>query len=235
MFEIKAFKLNSNSAIIKQSEARRDWMEETYEKHAYQCFPLSLTNTLGWSVSFPEEISFVWNGISNSIPDNVKILSGNDYVHTRRANATISFKTNTIFKTQKNITILIMPTPNLFIRGVQCFTTLISTSFFESPIDAVWKILEPNVKITIPAGTPVCNIIPISLSEMQDSKIIYQNKKEFEKIVNKNNNPEKEKKIRDEIYLSGNFTKFYKNGTNAFGEKIGEHEVKKINFEVENA
>jgi hypothetical protein len=37
---------NPQAAHIEQLPATRDWMDQTGDKHAYQCFPLSLTNSL---------------------------------------------------------------------------------------------------------------------------------------------------------------------------------------------
>ena len=173
MYSIVGYNIGS-LANISQSPVKRDWMENTYDRHAYNCFPVTVTNSLGWSISFPEEISFIWDGISDSSPDHVKVLSGEKYVSTRRANGTISFNSGFGFKTEDNLSLLCIPTPNLFIRGAQCFTTLISTSFFHGDFPIVWKITEPMLKIVIPANTPVANIIPISLTELQNSEINFQ-------------------------------------------------------------
>lgn len=229
MYSIDAFKVNSVGANISQLPVKRDWMEDTYNRHAYNCFPLTLTNRLGYGISFPEEISFVWNGILNSNPDNVKVLSGNHYVHTGRANGTISFKTGIRLKTDEQISILIMPPPNIFYDGAQCFTTAISTSFFEGEIPCAWKITKPFIKITIPKNQPVAAIIPISLQEINNSEIIF---KDIKKMPTSNiNGPEHYKKIK-EINDAGQWTNFYKNAIDYTGRSIGAHEVKNINLFV---
>ena len=76
----------NQSANIQPLSVKREWMDETDEAHAYKCFPVSLTNQLGWGISFPEDISFIWDGISDSQPIHVKVLSGEKYVHTNRSN-----------------------------------------------------------------------------------------------------------------------------------------------------
>ena len=58
---------------IKAGEVKRNWMDETEEKHAYRCFPLALTNQLGWSISFPEDITFMWDGIISTFPSRDSI------------------------------------------------------------------------------------------------------------------------------------------------------------------
>ena len=76
MVKLKAYKTKDLSATILPLSVKRDWMDETWEAHAYKCFPVSLTNQMGWAMSFPEDITFIWDGISDSTPDHVKILAG---------------------------------------------------------------------------------------------------------------------------------------------------------------
>jgi hypothetical protein len=229
MYNILAQKTSNEAASIFQMPVKRWWMDETYEKHAYNCFPVTLTNRLGWGISFPEDISFIWNGISDSSDSNVKILSGHKYVTLQRGNATVSFNANIKFKTKEDLSLLVMPPSNYFINGATCFTTIISTSFFDGPMPIVYRITEPNKIITIKANDPVCTILPISLTELQDSEIMFTEIPSIEKtamdIVGEEN-------ARAEIYSKGEWTHFYKNAVNWKGEKVGDHEVKSIRLKV---
>lgn len=228
MYQIDAFRTTGLSNIS-QSPVKRDWMDETYDRHAYNCFPVTVTNSLGWSISFPEEISFVWDGISDSSSHHVKVLSGEKYVSTSRANGTISFNTGIGFKTDSNLSLLCIPTPNLFIRGVQCFTTLISTSFFHGDFPIAWKITEPMLKITIPANTPIANILPISLSELQNSEIKFSS---LSSRPSTDCSGEVTMKKVNEITQSGQWTNFYRDAVDACGNSLGDHEVKSIRLRV---
>ena len=149
MRSIHVHKEIDKSANIEQLQVKRLWMDETPNKHAYQCMPLSLANSLGWGISFPEDISFIWDGICDTTADHVKVISGNKYCFTSRGNATISFNTYLTVVTEESVTTLVMPVPNEFNENAQCFTNLISTSFFKSSIPIAWRITKPNVEIKI--------------------------------------------------------------------------------------
>lgn len=228
MYTISAHRLNNNS-VIKQSSVKRKWMDETYERHAYNCFPVSLTNSLGWSISFPEDISFIWSGISDSNKDNVKVLSGEKYVSTARANATLSFNTGIVFETDENLSMMAMPIPNEFNSDFQIFTTIMTSSFFSGEFPIVARILSPNKIITIKANTPVANILPISLTELQNSEIIF---KETRTKMEPYCDPDFAAETRKKILDSGKWTNFYRDGINPCGNKIGTHEVKAIRLGV---
>jgi hypothetical protein len=228
MYEILVYKNNEHAANISQLSVKRDWMDDTAHAHAYKCFPVTLTNSLGWGISYPEDISFVWDGVSDTSGNHVTILSGHKYCYTERANATISFKTGLVFRTNKNTTILQTPVPNLFTDEYQSFTTLISTSFFQGELPCALRILKPNVIITIKANTPISSIIPISLSEIQGSSVSYSGPE----ILKSSKDGEEHLEIVKEKTSKGLWTNFYRDALDSKGNKLGDHEVKSIKLKV---
>lgn len=227
MKKIIAYKM-PNGAILKQTPVKRDWMDNTYNQHAYQCFPLSLTNSLGWSISFPKDISFILKSKEENPLNIVTIIDGKEFCNSSRMNSTISFNTGINLLTEKNITCLIMPVPNQFIDGAQCFTTFISTSFFNSDLPVAWMITKKDTVITIKAGTPIASIIPISLSEINNSEIDIKPMKKKLDLFNGRDYAEK----IESISLTGKWANFYRNATDHLENKIGEHETKSLRFKV---
>lgn len=229
MYTFEVYKTRPNSAELKQLPIKRQWMDDTFDAHAYKCFPVSLTNGLGWGISFPEDISFIWDGVSDSTDTHVKVLKGERYVYTSRANATISFNTGLIFRTFGNLSMLGFPVPNWPIDGVTPFTTLISTSFFRGEWPVAWRITRPNVEITIPAGTPVISVMPISLTELNNSEAVLKDLKDLPQ----NFFPDSSYvKVVSEINQSGKWTNFYRDAVDHKGNILGEHEVKALRLKV---
>ncbi len=232
MRQIKVEKLfpDGDVALLDQLQARRDWMDETDDKHAYMCFPLNLTNRLGWGISFPEDIRFIWDGVTSPSPDHVKILEGEKFVHPTRGNATISFLCGLKFTTDPQTSMLAMPVPNLFVRGAQCYTTIMSTSFYIHMLPLAWRITEPNLEIHIPAGTPVAAVLPISLTGLQE---------DYELVV-QDGLPSGEywdevRKYGDATMIKnqgGDWSKMYREGLDYNGNAIGEHETKSIKLKT---
>jgi hypothetical protein len=230
MKQITVTRAGDNVATIEQLPAKRSWMDETQGKHAYMCFPVSLTNRLGWGISFPKDISFIWDGITDTTPDHITILEGEEFVYTGRGNATISFLTGLIFRTDKDTTMLTMPVPNQFIRGAQCYTTLMSTSFYHPEMPIGWRITEPNIKITIPAGTPVAAVLPLSLGALES---------DYEMVIS-SDRPTQEywdelRKYGDAAEIKngvGDWSKMYREALNYKGESIGQHETKSIKLKT---
>lgn len=227
---IKIYKHVDHPVIIEQTKINREWMNNTENKHAYKCFPISQANTIGWSISFSEDIEFIWDGISDTTPNHIKILkSPFNVCNTSRGNATISFYTGLFLETDEKTSILSIVPPNYFIDGATPFTSIMSTSFYDEALPAAWKITRANEKIIIPAGTPIITIVPISLTTLSNIEIDLYNKeftKEKEEEIKKRN--EEWKKISD----SGKFTNFYRDAVNYKGESIGSHEKKSLYLKI---
>jgi hypothetical protein len=227
---------DGNFANIDQLPMHREWMDATANKHAYHCFPVSLSNRLGWGISYPEDISFIWDGISDTTEDHVKILSGSRYVNSRRSNATISFNTSLTFvkENEQNLTLMTMPAPNQFVRGAQCMTTLISTSVLQGELPIAWMITEPNIEIKIPANTPIAAILPISLSEIQSYELeVHKGRPSYEDIEWQNK-MRKRSQTSQERNSKGDWTHFYRDAIDAEENPMGKHEAKKIIMKVTN-
>lgn len=230
MKTIKVKKSRPGGGDISPLQGTRQWMDDSVEKHAYMCFPLTVTNRLGWGISFPEDIVFIWDGIDDTRPDHVKILKGEQYANPKRCNATVSFETGLLFRTDEQTTMLTMPVPNQFIRGTQCFTTLISTSFYKPELPIAWKITEPNIEITIPAGTPVAAVLPISLTSLQQDYNLeldesYETQEYWDEL-------RKYGDIAEQKNSVGDWSKMYRDAVDYNGNSVGAHESKSIRLQT---
>ena len=123
-----------------------------------------------------------------------------------------------------------MPVPNLFVRGAQCYTSTISTSFYMHELPIAWRATEPNIEIHIPAGQPVAAILPISLSGLQNDYTM-----EYLDEPMPVGYWEEIKKYGDEIEIKngvGDWSKMYRDALNYRGEKIGSHELKSLKLKT---
>jgi hypothetical protein len=229
MVKLKAYKTKDLSATILPLSVKRDWMDETWEAHAYKCFPVSLTNQMGWAMSFPEDITFIWDGISDSTPDHVKILAGEKYAYAERSNATVSFNTGITFKTDENHSLLTMPVPNNFVDGYEPFTTIMSSSFYNGDLSCAIRVTRPNVEITIKANTPIFSILPINLEALQDSEIEFLDSSQ---MPERTFDASEYNKAGAESNGVGKWTNFYRNATDHLGRSLGKHQVKAIRLKV---
>lgn len=226
---LTAYKTNPNSFIIEPLSVKRDWMDNTPDKHAYHCFPVTTANTVGWTLAAPEDISFIWNGVTDTSSDTVKIISGEKYCYTGRGQGSVSFLTGLILRSEKNISVLSITPQNYFYEDFEVMSSLISTSFLNVDFPLAIKCKIPNKEIIIKAGTPIATILPISLTSLKE-----------ESIEIKQFNPEPDYYAKQKSYgeasqvlnQSGQWTNWYRDAVDENGNSIGEHEVKALKLKV---
>ena len=227
---VSVYKHKNHPVIIEQTKAQREWMDETLDHHAYKCFPVSLVNTIGWSISFEEDIEFIWDGISDTTPDHIKIIRGPQNVcNLGRGNATVSFYTGLTFKTDEDISILSIVPPNYFIDGATPFTSIISTSFYDQAYPVAWKVTRPNHNIIIPARTPVATLIPVSMNGFAQTELNI-----YDKVFDPNGAFHSAETLAEWKRLSdmGKFTNFYRDAKDYKGDSVGKHELKSLSMKI---
>lgn len=223
------YKLNQKALNISPMSIKRDWMDETPQGHAYRCHPVTSANVIGWYISCPVDIKFIWNGINDTTPNNVTILEGKDYVYTGRGQSTVSFNTGFILRTEEKMSVLTITPQNYFNKDIEVMSSLVSTSFLDSDFPLAVKCMTANKEITIKANTPIATIIPISVSSLKDESITIVN---FENIAERNAQMQAYGDAAQEINKLGEWTDWYRNAVNEKGESIGSHEVKNLKLSV---
>ena len=223
--------LDSN-VILSPMSIKRDWMDNTPEKHAYRCFPVTQANMIGWNISWKEDIRFIWNGVNDTSQDNVKILTESPFLYTGRGQSTVSFTTGIIFKTDENLSMFTINPVNYFNDDFEVISSLISTSWFEKSFPLAIKAKIPNKEILIKAGQPIATIVPISLTNLDNTCIKIYDHKDPGNI--RQNKQKSYSLAAQEINKSGNWTDWYRDAINEKGESLGNHETKVLRLSVED-
>jgi hypothetical protein len=216
---------------ISPMSIKRDWMDDTSENHAYRCFPVTQANVVGYSLSCTEDIEFEWDGINDQTPDHVKILSP-ERAYSGRGQSSISMDTGLIFRTDQDVSIIAINPVNYFSDEFETMSSLISTSFYDNPFPLALKAKTANKRIVIKAGTPVATIIPISLTQLNNTVIkMVDYKDEDRKRVEANISYGEAAQV---INSTGEWTDWYRNAVNEKQESLGSHEVKTLKLSVED-
>jgi len=233
--DLIAYKDENSHASIDQLPMQRSWMDDTFDRHAYQCFPVSMANRLGYGISFDVDVSFIWDGTCSSEDNHIRILRGGNFVSTRRANRTVSFDTGIYFSPNKNISLLNMPPPNIFSDSYQCMSTIVSSTALIGSLPIALMINKPNEEILIEAGTIIASIMPVFLNEINDTTLtVKRGIPDFMRNEEWNNLIRERGDVSQQLNSKGEWTHFYRNAVDHKGEKYGEHEVKKIVMKVIN-
>lgn len=231
MFNISVVRMPNSIFEIEQMSIKRDWMDETSEKHAYRCFPVTQANVVGWSLYCTKDIVFTWDGINDQTPDHI-VISSPSSSYAGRGQSTVSLDTGLTFRTDSDVSLLTINPVNYFNDDFETMSNLISTSFYDYPLPLAIKAKKANKETWIKAGTSVATIIPISLTSLQYSSIKYVKYSDPQNLRNKSHQDYGKEAQR--INSSGQFTDWYRDGVNEKNEIIGAHELKVLRLHVDH-
>jgi hypothetical protein len=216
VFKISVEKTAGALFDIAPMSIKRDWMNETSEGHAYRCFPVTQANVVGYSIFCNEDINFFWDGINDQTPNHIEVIKAPEGSYGGRGQSSISLFT-------------INPV-NYFSNDFETMSNIVSTSFYDNPLPLAIKAKSPNKNIIIKAGTPLATIIPISLSNLNNSSIeIVDYKDEDRKRLEANISYGDASQV---INSAGKWTDWYRDAVNEKGETLGEHEVRVLKLSV---
>jgi hypothetical protein len=230
MLNISVEKTPDSQFNISPMSIKRDWMDATSEGHAYRCFPVTQSNVIGWSISCDKDIEFVWDGVNDQTSDHITIVQAPEGSYGGRGQSSISLQTGLIFRTDEDISLFTINPVNYFNSDFETMSSLISTSFYDNPIPLAIKAKKANDNVIIKSGTPLATIIPISLSNLNNSIIeILDYKDEDRKRMNANRSYGEAAQV---VNSSGKWTDWYRDAVNENGETLGKHEVKALRLSV---
>lgn len=230
MLNILVEKYQDSVISISPMSIKRDWMDATPEKHAYRCFPVTQANMVGWNLFCDKDIEFIWNGITDTSSDNVQIIIGEEFTYTGRGQSTVSFNTGLTFRTDENVSLLTINPVNYFNDDFETMSSVISTSWLDVGFPLAIKARTANKNILIKAGTPLATIIPISLTQMDNTSI---NIIDYTDAENKRQEAHRSYgEASQEINKSGQWTDWYRDAVNEKGESLGKHETKVLHLSV---
>lgn len=230
MINISVEKMHGTSFYLAPMSIKRDWMDETSEKHAYRCFPVTQANVVGWSIFSNQDIEFLWDGTNDQSPDHIEIISAPDGSYGGRGQSSISFNTGLVFRTDQDVSLLTINPVNYFNEDFETMSNLISTSFYDNPLPLAIKARVPNKKVIIKAETPLATIIPVSLSNLNNTSIeVFDYKDENQERLRANMAYGEASQV---VNSSGQWTDWYRNAVNEKEEPLGSHEVKVLKLFV---
>ena len=231
MFNITVEKMPGCIFNIEPMSIKRDWMDLTSENHAYRCFPVTQSNVIGWHLSCSEDIIFTWDGINDQTDQHIKIVSPSGS-YSGRGQSSISLNTSLVFRTDPDVSIWTIHPVNYFNDDFETMSSVISTSFYDNPLPLALKAKKANVETIIKAGTPIATIIPISLTNLNNTSIeIVEYKDEDRSRTNANIAYGEAAQV---LNSSGNWTDWYRNAINEKNESVGSHEVKTLKLYVKD-
>ncbi len=168
MNEITAYSISDlTDWIIEPAPVKREWMDETPNKFAYRCLPLSMANSMGWVIRCPAKFMVTWNGKTYH-KDSIEITpSGLPWVISHFGSGLLTFRLPWLFKTAKG-GLLFRGAPNFYKKNCHALEGYVETDWLNFTSTMNWKIIEPNVTVGFQKHDPICFLQPLHAETLDD-------------------------------------------------------------------
>jgi len=232
--EITAYEIMDNPPPIRTADRKREWMDDTEDRFAYRCLPLSIANQTGWEILSPAGFTARWNG-KNGLPaikikfdDEESPLIGSHFGH-----GILTFTLGYLFRTTKAHNLWIKGPTNQFKDGISALEGLIETDWTPFTFTMNWQFTRKRHKIRFEKDEPICTILPYPRHYIgkfdPKLKVINENPKLYNQYVAWKDDREqflRDLKNPDSEAVQAGWQKTYMKGEDQFGKVFAGHQTK---------
>ena len=160
--KVTKYDLIDNPMRLVPGRKQRQWMDETPNKYAYRCLPLSIANCTGWDLFMPCDLMVSWNG-GNKQTD-IQLNFENDefgkFADSLFGCGIITFHPGFLLRTSKDWDLLVTGPINQSHDGAIPLSGVVETNWLEFTFTMNWKLERPGTFLW-PCDIPVARIIPV--------------------------------------------------------------------------
>jgi len=157
--ELVCYRLEANPPPLVPARSARAWMDETPDRFAYRCTPLSIANASGWEILSPCSFQAFWNG--GARPQDIAIASEENPATLSRlvvshfGSGVLTFHTGYLFRTPPGWAVWARGTPNTVEDGIVPLDGLVETDWLPFTFTMNWRFTRRKT-IRFEKGEPFC-------------------------------------------------------------------------------
>jgi hypothetical protein len=119
-------------------------MDETNQRFAYRCIPLSIANASGWEIVLPFSFSAVWNGGSRQEDTTIFMDETSGLVTSHFGHGVLTFHTGWLFRTSPGWALWCRGAPNHLYDGIVPLEGVVETDWLPFPFTMNWRFTQPG-------------------------------------------------------------------------------------------
>lgn len=154
---------------IVPGRARRAWMDQTSERFAYRCLPLSIANGSGWEILAPCGFEADWDGTANLDAITLRARRAGDdlqsFISSHFGNGILTFRPGYVVSTDPGWAVLVRGAPNFAIDGIHPLEGLVETDWLPFSFTMNWRFTRPGT-VSFDKDDPIAFLTPIRHLEL---------------------------------------------------------------------
>lgn len=208
----------------------RPWMEETVERFAYRCLPLSMANQAGWAITCPLDFEALWDGqaITFQADDPAEAARWASFVGERYDRGVVSFRIPYTFRTDPGYGLIVRGPTNQAVPGAHPLDLFLDTGEAEAGFAMDWKLVTAGKPVRFRKGAPLCQILPypIELLEALAPRVLPLPSNEALYASFKRWSASRTEFLKDPTRTNADWQKDYFQGKTVAGERVHGHKTR---------
>lgn len=147
--QLHCYRIYPDPPPIVPGRSEREWMDDTTDRFAYRCTPLSIANASGWELLLPAGIAASWNG--GARPSDVTIMALDEGAKIDRlamsvfGHGILTFHPGYLFRTSPGWAIGARGAPNTHKSGIAALEGVIETDWSPFGFTMNWRFTRPGL------------------------------------------------------------------------------------------
>lgn len=159
-----AYRTAAGAPVIRPASPRRAWMDETLNKFAYRCLPLTMGSQYGWELLCPSTFEACWHGGDPTRAITiVRLGSGNEPLpESHFGGGVLTFHPCHLFRTEAPYHLFVTGPMNVRKDGIAPLSAVIETDWLPFTFSMNWIFTRPGVTVRFEEGEPFCQFFPVN-------------------------------------------------------------------------
>jgi hypothetical protein len=153
--EMTCYRSMADAMEIIPGRASRAWMDETNQRFAYRCIPLSIANASGWEIILPFSLTAIWNGGAREEDLTIVQDGSSGLVCSHFGHGVLTFHTGWLFRTSPGWALWCRGAPNHLVDGIVPLEGVVETDWLPFPFTMNWRFTEPGA-VHFEKGEAIC-------------------------------------------------------------------------------
>lgn len=219
--------------LIKQPGPKRDW----FNQHFYRCLPLVIGNQYGFYIVSEFTFSAVWDGGDSVDSVSLEFFDPPEVLDTLYPNISTHFGFGIVtvnppffLRTPPGINLMTINPPNYVLPNITVMTGVVETDNLRRNFTFNLKLQIPNIKVVIPAGTPLAAFIPIERGTADDYSLVLATELFDQDVIEEEIEADRAAKIKRtnvETNLKHMVGRDYYLGKDVYGNVFPQHQAPK--------
>lgn len=158
---LEAFVVDGHRIEIRPAPVDRPWMDNTPDRFAYRCLPLSIANSYGWEICCRSSFSAKWNGAPDIAAISVTSETSDAPAVSHFGSGVLTFHIPCVFRTDPGFDLLVQGPINRPKDGIAPLTAVVETDWTSFTFTMNWIFTGADLEIRFEKSEQFCHVFPV--------------------------------------------------------------------------